>query len=47
MHPLLEVIWNKVEYDLKDLRKEAGQLEYYHLQPPDADDFCHVEVIIS
>ena len=27
MQLFLEVIWNEVEYTLKDLRKAAGQLE--------------------
>ena len=27
MKSLLEVIWNKVEYALKDSQKTAGQLE--------------------
>ena len=27
MHSMLEGMWNKVEYDLKDSRNMAGQLE--------------------
>ena len=27
MHSVLEEMWNKVEYDLKDPKKNSGQLE--------------------